>query len=75
MGLAPDTHVLEVRLGAAGPFTKRGVYRVRVVLYDGFQPMEAAPGEREVGSGLGWVLASVWVWVLGLGTKYGESAT
>ncbi|EFJ52780.1 hypothetical protein VOLCADRAFT_86096 [Volvox carteri f. nagariensis] len=44
LGLIPDSHVLEVRLFTAGPFQKRGTYRVRAVLYDGYQPMEAAPG-------------------------------
>jgi hypothetical protein len=34
----------QVALLSAGPFQRRGTYRVRVVLYDGFQPMEAAPG-------------------------------
>ncbi|GLI63027.1 hypothetical protein VaNZ11_005887, partial [Volvox africanus] len=44
LGFMPESHVLEVRLFMAGPFHKRGTYRVRAVLYDGFQPMEAAPG-------------------------------
>lgn len=40
----------QIYIGTAGPFTKRGTYRVRVVLYDGFQPMEAAPGGAHVHS-------------------------
>lgn len=57
-----ESHVLEVRLGSAGPFYKRGTYRVRAVLYDGYQPMEAAPGgsygSGRVG-GMSYVLGKV----------------
>ncbi|KAG1676617.1 hypothetical protein FOA52_008746 [Chlamydomonas sp. UWO 241] len=36
--------VLQVYVQLAGPFQRRGTYRVRVVLYDGFQPLLAGPG-------------------------------
>ena len=32
---------VQVNLIKAGPFDKRGSYRVRVILYDGFQPVAA----------------------------------
>ena len=31
----------QVFILSAGPFAKRGTYRLRVVLYDGFQPLMA----------------------------------
>lgn len=44
-GAAPaDADTLLVFIGTLGPLTKRGKYRIRLVLYDGFQPLEAAPG-------------------------------
>eukprot|EP00878_Enallax_costatus_P034475 GHUV01038227.1.p1 GENE.GHUV01038227.1~~GHUV01038227.1.p1 ORF type:complete len:320 (+),score=114.50 GHUV01038227.1:447-1406(+) len=36
--------VLQVHVTTAGPFSKRGTYRVSVVLYEGYQPVESAPG-------------------------------
>ena len=34
---------VQLHIQTAGPFTTRGSYRMRVVLYDGFQPISAGP--------------------------------
>lgn len=43
-GVVMYADVLNVYLHSAGPCDKRGTYRVRAVLYDGFQPLSAGPG-------------------------------
>ena len=37
------TSFVQVFVQSAGPFAKRGTYRMRIVLYDGFQPLLAGP--------------------------------
>jgi len=39
--LNTDQYRSQVFIVSAGPFSKRGTYRLRVVLYDGFQPLMA----------------------------------
>jgi hypothetical protein len=43
-GTPSDPEALHVYVASMGPLCKRGKYRVRLILYDGFQPVEAAPG-------------------------------
>ena len=38
-----STLSVQVFVQSAGPFAKRGTYRMRIVLYDGFQPLLAGP--------------------------------
>lgn len=35
----PDPLCAQLHMNTAGPFTTRGSYRIRVILYDGFQPV------------------------------------
>ena len=42
--VAVDSDDLSVFVHLAGPLEKKGTYRLRVVLYDGFQPLTAGPG-------------------------------
>lgn len=42
--VAVESDDLSVFVHMAGPLEKKGTYRLRVVLYDGFQPLTAGPG-------------------------------
>jgi hypothetical protein len=58
----------QVTVQAAGPFTKRGTYRLSVVLYEGFQPVAA-------GAGGAVVHAATSRRTLGGGPQLGQMAT
>ncbi|WIA19544.1 hypothetical protein OEZ85_004153 [Tetradesmus obliquus] len=45
-GAVASTDVLQVHVASAGPFSRRGTYRVTAVLYEGYQPVEGAPGQQ-----------------------------
>jgi hypothetical protein len=44
-GSTADTDVLQVQVSCAGPFSRRGSYRVSVMLYSGQQPLQSAPSQ------------------------------